>query len=405
MASNFKTNGVDLETFIGGTYVTKSYMIDMYPSIMSNLLQATLWTFGDASHGQLGDSTITSKSSPVQSIARSADWRQVAVGAGFGSAAIKNDGTLWLWGQNGRGQLGDNSSTNKSSPVQIVTGGTTWKQVAVGTYHAAAVKTDGTLWLWGKGAYGELGNSATTDRSSPVQTTAAGTTWKSVACGGGTNDAFHAHTAAIKTDGTLWTWGGNDMGQLGDNSITSRSSPVQTTAGGSTWKMVATGDKHTAAIKTDGTLWMCGYNHRGQLGTNDTTKRSSPIQTTAGGNNWRTVATASNSVAAIKTDGTLWVWGQNANGQLGDGTVTHRSSPIQTVAGGTMWKQAVVGELSMVALKSDGTLWSWGRGQAGRLGNNTTTDTSSPVQVIGGATWAMVGGGIRHSVAIKMGIS
>ena len=160
----------------------------------------------------------------------------------YHTAAIKTDGTLWSWGLNSSGQLGDNTRTNKSSPVQTIAGGTNWKQVASGgQYHTAAIKTDGTLWLWGNNGNGRLGDNTTTNKSSPVQTIAGGTNWKQVAGG-------RYHTAAIKTDGTLWLWGFNSSGQLGGNTTIDKSSPVQTIAAGTNWKQVASGAYHTAAI-------------------------------------------------------------------------------------------------------------------------------------------------------------
>ena len=151
-----------------------------------------------------------------------------------------SDGTLWTCGYNSNGQLGDNSTTERSSLGNTAGGGTTWKTVACGYAHSAAIKTDGTLWTWGLNFNGQLGDNSTTSRSSPVTTIGGGTTWKTVACG-------YAHSAAIKTDGTLWTWGNNDFGKLGDNSTTSRSSPVTTAGGGIAWKTVALGTSHSMA--------------------------------------------------------------------------------------------------------------------------------------------------------------
>ena len=304
-----------------------------------------LWAWGWNDYGQLGDNTITSRSSPVQTIAGGTNWKSVA-GGGLHTAAIKTDGTLWSWGYNGNGQLGDNTITQRNSPVQTISGGTNWKLVAGGQYHTAAIKTDGTLWLWGRNSNGQLGDNTTTNQSSPVQTISSGTNWKLVACG-------QYHTAAIKTDGTLWTWGRNDFGQLGDNTVTHRSSPVQTIAGGTNWKLVAGGTYHTAAIKSDGTLWLWGWNLFGQLGNNTVTNSSSPVQTIASGTNWKLVACGGNHTAAIKTDGTLWSWGVNNYGQLGDNTRTQRYSPVQTIAGGTNWKLVAGGWLYTATIKDD----------------------------------------------------
>jgi len=201
-----------------------------------------LWTWGSNLYGGLGDNTTADKSSPVQTVTRGSNWKQVDYGStNFSKAVIKTDGTLWLWGYNVYGNLGDNTTAYRSSPVQTVAGGTNWKQV-MGGYNIGAIKTDGTLWSWGYNQTGSLGDNTTTSKSSPVQTIAFGKNWKQIACGG-------SHTAAIKTDGTLWNWGGNSYGGLGDNTTTNRSSPVQTTMYGNNWKQVACGQNYTAAIQ------------------------------------------------------------------------------------------------------------------------------------------------------------
>ena len=157
-------------------------------------------------------------------------------------AAIKTDGSLWMWGYNSQGQIGDNSTTHKSSPVQTIAGGTNWKQVTVARNNAAAIKTDGTLWAWGLDNYGQLGDNSTAHKSSPVQTVAGGNNWKQIAGG-------RAHLSAIRTDGTLWGWGRDQYGQLGNNLLLAVSSPIQTIAGGSNWKYVACSYNHTVAIR------------------------------------------------------------------------------------------------------------------------------------------------------------
>jgi len=149
----------------------------------------------------------------------------------------------------------------------------------------------------------------------------------------------------------LWTWGYNNNGELGTGTTTSRSSPGTTAGGGTNWKQVSSGDTATAAVKTDGTLWTWGYNGYGELGTGTTTSKSSPVTTAGGGTNWNQVSVGTNISAAIKTDGTLWTWGRNENGQLGDGTTTSKSSPGTTAGGGTTWKQVSMGYWNAAAIK------------------------------------------------------
>ena len=384
MTTNYRINGTDTDDL----FIRK----DLFT-------EGGLWLWGSNQGGQLGTNDIVHRSSPVQTVSGGTNWKQVSAGLtdpGH-AAAIKTDGTLWLWGQNifgivFGGQLGTNDKIHRSSPVQTVSGGTNWRQVSCGTDFTAAIKTDGTLWLWGSNGGGQLGDNTSVSKSSPVQTIAAGTNWKQV-----------SGSAAIKTDGTLWLWGSNANGQLGDNSITSRSSPVQTIAAGTNWKQVSGGKGIlTAAIKTDGTLWLWGRNTDGQLGTNDIVHRSSPVQTVSGGTDWKQVNTNTTHIAAIKTDGTLWLWGKNTYGQLGDSSTTHRSSPVQTVSGGTIWKQVACGAEQTAAIKSDGTLWVWGYNVYGQLADNTTVSKSSPVQTVsGGTNWKQVDSGAFSVISIR----
>ena len=383
---------------IGMNLVEKSYLIDRYPELNDTFKQAGLWLWGFNNGGQLGDSSVSNRSSPVQTVSAGANWRQVDAQFNV-TACVKTDGTLWLWGSGSYGRLGNNSTLNRASPVQTVSATTNWKQASVGDQHTAAIKTDGTLWLWGNGSYGRLGNNATTNRSSPVQTVSAGTNWKQVACG-------DRQTAAIKTDGTLWMWGNGANGRLGTNDITSRSSPVQTIAGGTNWRQVSCGNASTGAIKTDGTLWMWGFNNLGQLATNDRLERSSPVQTVSATTNWKQVSCGGGSFSshcsAIKTDGTLWGWGPNGSGQLGSNDTSARSSPVQTIAGGTNWKQVACGNSHTGAIKTDGTLWLWGQNRYGTLGINNTIFRSSPVQTVsGGTNWTEVSCGDELTATIR----
>jgi alpha-tubulin suppressor-like RCC1 family protein len=296
-----------------------------------------LWSFGQNTFAALADSTTINRSSPVQNFSGGNNWIDVSVGSNSLGAGIKADGTLWVWGSNVFGSLGLNTAgfySAVSSPIQTITYGTTWSQVSCSTDSVMAVKTDGTLWAWGSNYFGMLGDNTTVHKSSPVQVAGFATTWSSVSKG-------PSHTCGIKKDGTLWCWGYNQQGQLGDNTITHRSSPVQTIAGGSNYLQVSCGDGFTAAVKTDGTLWLWGANSRasvnnGNLGDNSVIHRSSPVQTISFGTNWQKVSCGSVHTAAVKKDGSLWLWGQNT-GQLGDNTGLSRSSPVQTIVTSYNW--------------------------------------------------------------------
>ena len=367
-------------------FMTSTEFVDQF-------VGSSAWSWGSNGYGQLGDGTTTSRSSPGIVAGGGVNWKQLESGD-QSAAGIKTDGTLWTWGRDSYGVLGSGTTANRSSPATIVGGGTTWRSVEMGL-NCAAIKTDGTLWTWGYNGFGGLGDGTTSNRSSPVTTLGGGTNWKQVSGGN------YAHMAAIKTDGTLWIWGSNTYGQLGDGTTSNRSSPVTTLGGGTNWKQVALGHDDTAAIKTDGTLWTWGYNANGQLGNATTTSRRSPGTVAGGGTNWKQVVGATQNYCAIKTDGTLWTWGNNSNGQLGDGTISNRSSPVTTAGGGTNWKQVSCGYKCVLAIKTDGTLWSWGYNNTGKLGNGTTTDQSSPIQPINNlSNWKQVSCGYNFTTAV-----
>ena len=302
---------------------------------------------------------------------------------------------LYSWGIGTAGQLGLGIPANKSSPNQIGSL-TNWLQVSCGGYFALAIKTDGTLWGWGYNGNGQLGlGNNVTNYSSPVQVGGL-TSWLQVSAG-------RYSVAAIKTDGTLWAWGANGSGQLGLNNGSQYSVPKQ--VGTLTnWKSVYSGYNHTAAIKTDGTLWLWGNNYYGQLGLNSSGQYayySSPKQVGAL-TNWSSVCAGFYNTAAIKTDGTLWTWGENNYGHLGLNNMNNYSSPKQ-VGLLTNWKNIVINQSHAVAVKTDGSLWVWGGNNAGDLGLNNTTSYSSPMQVGLLRNWSQVSIGIAQNgtLAIK----
>ena len=356
--------------------------------VYNKINQGSIWTYsgesafltwGNNNQGQLGQNSTTDYSSPVQ--IPGTTWSGVFAGGVQSSSkllATKTDGTLWVCGSSASGHLGVNNLTAYSSPVQVP--GTTWgTEMMGGNSNAGAIKTDGTLWTWGANADGILGHNNQTKYSSPTQV--PGTTWSKITGNG-------KSISTIKTDGTLWMWGAGDEGVLGINNKTHYSSPKQVP--GTTWSSLGGGNEYSTAIKTDGTLWAWGANWYGNLGQNNTTQRSSPIQI-GSGTDWSTVS-AAYLTTAVKTDGTLWAWGRNDNGSLGQNQPnnTHCSSPVQIP--GTTWSRSWVHFRSCSALKTDGTLWSWGYNNEGQLGLNDKIQYSSPTQVPGLWTSPMGGG-------------
>ena len=361
----------------------------------SNFNGGQLWIWGRGSAGALGLGNTTSYSSPKQ-LGSATTWLTTA-GGYLTSFAITNTGQLWSWGSNGLGgityfggPLGLGDNVERSSPVQVGTL-TDWAFVTGGgnsvAQVTAAVKTNGTLWTWGFQGYGGLGQGSTASKNSPVQVGAL-TNWKTTSVGG-------YFCAAVKTDGTLWVWGRNNNGQLGLGDTTNRSSPVQVGTD-TNWKTVncAAQNSIMQGVKTNGTLWGWGDNTNGTLGTGNTTSYSSPVQIgslTTWSNVWNGTGgfgSGFNTALAIKSDGTAWVWGEGISGGLGLGNTTSYSSPKQLGAL-TTWTGAKVlmGQNSAMVIKSDGTLWTWGRNNYGQLGLGNTTNLSSPVQVGSLTTW------------------
>jgi len=360
-------------------------------------LNAGLWAWGYNNFGELGNGTVTLYSSPIQ-VGILTNWKQVSCGQQH-TAAVKTNGTLWTWGYNFYGQLGNNTTTiHYSSPIQIGSG-TNWKQVACcgGGNYTAAIKTDGTLWAWGDNRFGQLGNNdpALVNQNSPVQVGTL-TNWKQVACG-------YYHIEAIKTDGTLWAWGYNAYGQLGNGTTgIFYSSPIQVGTD-TNWKQVSCGNYMTAAIKTNGTLWTWGVNGFGQLGNNDPAlvNQNSPVQVGTL-TNWKQVACGQQHIAVIKTDSSLWTWGFGSNGALGNSTSgINYSSPIQ-IGSLTNWKQVACGYQYTAVIQSNGTVWTWGWNSLGNLGNGTIGILySSPIQIGSLTNWKQVACGNYYVLAIQ----
>jgi len=348
-------------------------------SAMALKSDGTLWSWGQI----CGDGTTTN-SSPVQ-IGSAGEWKSIHTGGKYCSFAIKKNGTLWSWGNNSLGNLAQ-PYTFCEHPVQIGTD-TNWSTNVTKTQsaHTLVLKTDGTLWGWGNNGganYFLSGASLSVGKSSvPVQIYSS--TWSKVSLAG-------SHGLGIKTGGTLWAWGRNNLGQLGLSDITDRSSPVQIGTG-TDWASLNDNNSNAIfqasfAIKTNGTLWVWGLNTSGQLGLGNTTNRSSPVQLGTD-TDWASVIHNSRTVFALKTNGSLWAWGLNSNGMLGLGNTVGRSSPVR-VGTDTNWsKISVAQDNNVSAIKTDGTLWAWGLNSRGELGIGNTTNRSSPVQVGVATDW------------------
>jgi alpha-tubulin suppressor-like RCC1 family protein len=360
------------------------------PIVYSN----TIWSWGNNTNGRLGDNTGVNKSSPVSIVGGFCDWSQISAGRCH-SLGLRTNSTLWAWGAGGNGQLGDNTVTTRSSPVSVVGGFTDWCQVDGGSSHSLAVRTNGTAWAWGFGSNGELGDNTTANKSSPVSVVGGFTNWCRVSAG----DGFGI---ALRTDGTIWAWGKGSYGNLGNNGTTERSSPVSVVGGFTDWCQISAGSNFSLAVRTNGTAWSWGRNALGQLGNNNTgTNQQSPVSVVGGFTDWCQISAANSFSLAVRQNGTAWAWGYNGQGRLGDNTVAQKNSPVSVVGGFTDWCQVSGGQTHSLAIRTNGSVWAWGSNSLGQLGTNNTTSRSSPVSVVGGfCDWAQISAGDGFSLAV-----
>jgi alpha-tubulin suppressor-like RCC1 family protein len=298
----------------------------------------------------------------------------VAVAAGARhSLALDEGGNVWVWGSNSSGQLGDGTTADRSTPVQV--GGISDViAIAAGWAHSIALLYDGTVWTWGKNGYGQLGDGNEGDSAEPVKVAELTDV---VAM-----DSGSEHNVALLSDGTVWTWGRNSAGQLGtgDTDWASNSTPERV-EGLSNIAEVAAGWGHTAALTEDGAVLMWGNNESGQLGDGTSTDYYIPAQT-SGLPSIRSIVSGYDHMLAVDSEGKLWGWGSNYLGQVGAGVIaTAVNSPIP--AENISETSVISGGLRhSLAADTAGNLWSWGSGRKGQLGDGTTDSYASPIPIL-----------------------
>ena len=344
--------------------------------------------------GLLGDGTTTSRSRYVDI---GAGNNVVGVAAGYApkfghGLEVRSDGTVWAWGDNRFGQLGDGTTTTRLAPVQV-TGLAGVTQVAGGCVHSLALRSDGTVWAWGDNSVGELGRGTVTGvevTPAPVSGL-AGVTKISAGCG---------FSLALRSDGTVWAWGYDSVGQLGDGSTANSAVPVKITGVSQVTGISAGWDSAVAVVAGGASVWTWGGNDDGQLGDGTLAGHTAPVRVTqlgtvhiagvaAGG-----ASEGGEFAAVLGTDGSVWAWGNDTLGQLGNAPAsTPVTRPVNTIGAGSGITQISAGLVNMVALKSDGTVLAWGDNDFGALGNGTTTSVAGPVRVTGltGATQVAAG--------------
>ena len=372
-------------------------------------LQSEAWGYNN--DGELGNGMTTDSDIPVHVNTLSA--LTAIAGGDYHSLALRSDGTVWTWGENAYGELGNDTLSGSDTPVQVLGPGgsghlTGIVAIAGIGFHSLALRSDGTVWAWGDNGYGQLGNGTTTNSETPVQVVGPGGSGYLtgiVAIAGGLY-----HSLALRSDGTVWTWGYNYYG-----APTNSETPVQVVGPGGSGFLtgivaVAGGSTDSLALRNDGTVWAWGYNEYGELGNGTFTTSGTPVQVVGpGGSGYLTgiVAIAGGSVhsLAVRSDGTVWAWGYNEYGQLGNGALTTSDTPVQVLGpGGSGYLTGMVAVAGAVyhslALRSDGTVWAWGNNAYGELGNGTFAESETPVQVSGLSGVVAIAGGDYHSLAL-----
>ena len=303
--------------------------------------------------------------------------------------AIKPNGTLWGWGHE---NLNGNGGNYTNQPVQIGIA-TDWKSVHAGLQHSLGIKDSGTLWAWGSNNAGNLGTGSTAMISTiPIQVGTA--TWKTVSAGG-------RHSLGIRINGTLWGWGWNEYATVGDGTTINRNVPVLIN-NSTNWKMVSCSSTKSMAVKEDGTLWGWGLNAPFLGITSETGGQTLILIPTQIGTDtdWKSVAVGSGHFLGLKNNNTLWSWGGGSAGQLGNGSTNNTFLPTQ-VGSDTDWAFIQADAKSSFAIKTNGTLWAWGENLWGQMGNGNQTDLLVPTQIGTATDWSMVSTSYNATVALK----
>jgi len=309
----------------------------------------------------------------------------------YHSLGLKSDGTVWAWGDNRYGELGIGSYSDTNTPVQVP-GLTGIVSVSAGGYHSLALTADGKVWAWGDNRFGQLGNGRSLDNNSVVPVQVSGLTGILAISAGG------AHSLALKSDGTVWAWGWNSYGQLGNGSNADSNVPVKLSGLTGVAAVYARGG-HSLALTADGKVWAWGWNNHGQLGDGTGMNSNLPLEVW-GPTGVVSISAGSSHSLALTSDGKIWAWGGNNFGQLGNGSNADSNVPVQ-VSGTTVTRSVSAGGFHSLALTSDGTVWAWGYNGNGQLGNGSNANSNVPVQVSGLTEVEFVSGGASNSVAVQ----
>jgi alpha-tubulin suppressor-like RCC1 family protein len=324
-----------------------------------------LMSWGSNSKGQLGDSSFVNRNQPVN-VKGVNNIIKVSAGGGH-SLALRKDSTVWAWGYNQAGQLGDGTLTNKSYPVKVLN---LQKVVAIsaGENHSLALTDDGSVWVWGYNRYGQLGDSTSMNRNVPVKIHSIDSIIKI--------SAGQHNSMALRSDSSVWIWGDNNNGQLGFGSRMPMKKPYPVKVNNLEKVIdIVCGARYCLALNYEGIIKAWGKNYNGELGDGTVIDKYTPIQVSSIDNIIK--IDGKNHNIAYRSDSTLWTWGRNSKGQLADSLISYSSTPIQLSYFSSILQFTIGGEHNMI-LKNDSTLWTWGGNSWGELGDGTNISNHIP---------------------------
>lgn len=361
-------------------FAKKAAAVVIYPKLGGGVYYSTAidkngkaFGWGYNPYGQVGDNTIDTPSVPVSVQGAAKTFCEIASGD-YTTIAIDKNGRVWAWGYNFSGQLGNNSSISQRTPVSILGTTKTFCKIDGGNNHTVALEKNGRVWAWGANSVGQLGDNSTTQKCTPISILGTTKTFCQISAGA-------SHTVGIDKNGRAWGWGNNVGGRLGNNSTTNQCTPVSVFAFARTFCKIAAGGSHTVAIEKTGIVWAWGSNSFGQLGINSNVSRLVPTSILGTAKTFCEISAGTSYTVAIDKNGKVWAWGDNQQGQLGDNSTISKLTPVSICGAAKTFCRIVATEAHTIAVDKTGKVWAWGYNTFSGLGNAATANRSTPVAV------------------------
>ena len=359
------------------TTTTTTFMVDTFSIMQGSFALKTdqMWVWGFNANGQLGDNSLINKCTPVSIQGFKKTFCKVAAGYDH-TIGLDNNGQVWCWGINGDGRLGDNSTSQRITPVSIRGAKKTFCQISAGYSHSIALDNNSQVWCWGSNLEGgQLGNNSTVSRCTPVSIHGTKKTFCRIS-------AASYHNLGIDYTGQVWCWGRNDSGQLGDNSILNKCTPISIRGSKKTFCRISVGSYVSSAIDYTGQVWCWGKNTHGELGINSTVCKCTPVSIFGAKKTFCQISNGYNGTTiGLDKYGQVWGWGYNNYGQIGDNSGSIRCTPVSIAGTKKTFCQIKTGNYFSMGIDNYGHLWSWGLNGSGELGVNSILSKMTPVRV------------------------